>query len=463
MLPFKPLESFYGQQRAFRFEADVHDCEVVGEIPAELNGSLYRVGPDTLYPTRDGDVIINGDGMVSAFTFADGHVDFRCRYVKTERYLRERAARKRLYGAYRNAYTDDASVADTDRDNTANTTGFFHHGRLFALREDSHPTELDPVTLETLGTFDFDGALAGQTLTAHPKIDPVTGEWWAFSFFSHKLYDGEMTLCVADRDGKLIRQEEFKAPFPGVAHDFAVTREHVIFPVMPLTVDLDRLAAGGDFYAYDPSLNPVYGIMPRDGTVADLRWFEVPRGFMAHTMNAYSEGSVIHLDATVAEGNSFRFFKDINGVPTDPGLGFATMTRLSFDLSSTNDHVEIRPFPGTMGEMPRCDDRYQMQRYRYGFGKSRDGIMRLDWDTGELQVHPTADAPGGAQEPVFVPRSPDAPEGDGYLLCVVNRHAENRADLVIVDTMDMTGPPVATVRLPFNQPMAFHGMFVPAH
>jgi len=462
MMQFKPLESFYGQQRTFRFEADVFDCEVIGDIPKSIRGSLYRAGPDTLYPTLEGDVIINGDGMVSSFTFADGHVDFRCRYVKTERHMRERAARKRLYGAYRNAFTDDPSVADTDRDNTANTTAFFHHGKLFALREDSHPTELDPVTLETRAAYDFNGALACKTLTAHPKIDPVTGEWWSFSVFAHKEYNGETMLSVADRDGKLIRQEEFKVPYPGIAHDFGVTRDHVIIPIMPLTVDKERLKAGGDFYAYDPSLNPVYGIMPRNGTVADLRWFEVPHAFLAHTMNAYSEGSVVHIDATIAPGNSFRFFKDLNGVPTDPGQGMATITRLSFDLSSTNDHVEVKPFVGAMGEMPRCDDRFQMQRYRYGFGKSRDGIMRLDWDTGELQVHPTKDAPGGAQEPIFVPRSPDAPEGDGYLLCLVNRHAENRADLVIVDTMEMTGPPVATIRLPFNQPMAFHGMFVPA-
>ena len=461
MLPFKPVESFYGQQRAFRFEADVHDCEVVGTIPAVLNGTLYRVGPDSYFPTMDGDVIVNGDGIVSAFTFSDGHVGFRCRYVKTERHLRERAARDRLYGKYRNKFTDHPSVADTDRDNTANTSAFFHHGQLFALREDSYPTLIDPDTLDTLEAFDFDGALESQTLTAHPKVDPVTGEWWSFSLFAHKRYEGEMSLCVADRNGKLIRQEIVQGALPGLAHDFSVTRDHVIFPIMPLTVDLDRLAAGGDFYALDHTLNPVYGIMPRDGTVADLRWFEVPRAFIGHTMNAYSEGSLVHVDGTVAPGNSFRFFKDTDGEHTDPVLGFATMTRLTFDLSSANDHVEITPFAGTIGEMPRIDDRYQMQKYRYGFGKSRDGIMRLDWDTGELLIHPTPDSPGGPQEPIFVPRSPDAPEGDGYLLALVNRLSENRADLVIVDTQDMTGPPVATVRLPFNQPMAFHGTFVP--
>ncbi|MBL8552140.1 MAG: carotenoid oxygenase family protein [Hyphomonadaceae bacterium] len=205
MEPFHDLESFYGTQKPYRFEADVHDCEVIGEIPKGLNGSLYRCGPDTQYPTLDGDFIINGDGMVSMFRFEDGHVDFRCRYVKTARLLAERKARRRLYGRYRNPYTDLAAAPREDRDNTGNTTAFAHNGRLFALREDSHPHEIDPQTLETLPTFSFDGALKSKTLTAHPKIDPETGEWWGYGLFADRRFDGDMALIVADKDGKLSR------------------------------------------------------------------------------------------------------------------------------------------------------------------------------------------------------------------------------------------------------------------
>lgn len=143
--PFPPrtrtFDSFYSQkQKTLRFEADVFDCEVLGEVPPEIRGALFRVGPDRAYPPLEGDVIINGDGVVSAFYFENGNVDFRCRYVKTERYLAERAAWRRLYGKYRNQHTDEATTAGTNRDNTANTYGFFHHGKLFALREDSQPS-----------------------------------------------------------------------------------------------------------------------------------------------------------------------------------------------------------------------------------------------------------------------------------------------------------------------------------
>jgi carotenoid cleavage dioxygenase-like enzyme len=60
-----------------------------------------------------------------------------------------------------------------------------------------------------------------------------------------------------------------------------------------------------------------------------------------------------------------------------------------------------------------------------------------------------------------VPRTPDAAEGDGYVIAVVNRVRENLAELYVLDTKDWLGAPVARVRLPFNLPMSFHGVFVP--
>lgn len=456
--PFYDIHGFYGSITPLRFEADIDDCEVLGELPAGLNGRLYRTGPDTHYPTLANDNIVNGDGMASMFKFDDGHVSFKCRYVKSERFLREQAARRRLYGIYRNPYTDDPSTAGTDRNNTGNTYALFHHGRLFALREDSHPHELHPETLETLPKLDFDGMLKSKSLCAHPKIDPVTGEWWSFSLFAAGKPDGTMMLQVIDRNGQLHRQEEFRTPYPGLAHDFAVTRDHVIFAVMPLTVDEARVKAGGPFYAYDPSLPSCWGIMPRNGTVKEIRWFKLSRCFSGHIMNAYTERSVVHVDATICTGNPFVFYPDVQGRPTDPMDGIPTITRLSFDLSSGADHVSRTPFPGAIGEMPRCDERFAMAPYRYGFMKTRSGIGRLDWKTMNLSQHNIA---GSTQEPVFVPRSADSQEGDGHLLCVTNLTEEKHAVLLVLDAQAIEKPPVAVVRLPFLQPAAFHGMFVP--
>jgi len=132
-----------------RFEADVYDCEVWGQIPSDIEGTFYRVQCDFQYrpPQNEWPTGFNGDGHVSAFRFANGSVDFKSRYVKTERLMTERKARKRLWGVYRNPYTDDPSVANIDR-GAANTHIYWHGGKMIVLKEDSLPYAIDPHSLE---------------------------------------------------------------------------------------------------------------------------------------------------------------------------------------------------------------------------------------------------------------------------------------------------------------------------
>lgn len=458
---FHPLPSFYGKKLpTVRMETELYDCELEGVIPADLNGTLYRLGPDTLYPVLgDDDNIINGDGFVMKFRIENGHVDFASKYVKTERYLTQRDARRRLYNEYRNPYTDSPDAPSTpNRDNTANTYAMYVGDRLFALREDSHPYELDPETLETLEIFDFDGKLTSTALSAHTKIDPVTGEWWAFGLFAERRFEGEVALIVADKDLNLIREELFEAPYPGLMHDFAVTRDHVIFDIQPLTVDLDRARAGGDFYAFDPSLPSMWGIMPRSGTVDDIRWFRAPDVVVGHIMNAYTEGDRVIVDAPVSVGNPFPFFTDVDGQATDVDASFGCITRLTFDLADEHDEPTVESLEHAVGEMPRIDDRFAMQKYRYGFYKSAEGISRIDWETRDIATFPMA-PPSLAHEPVFVPRSPDAPEGDGYIVTVVNHMHTNRSELLILDATDLAAGPIARAKVPYSTPFTFHGSF----
>ena len=121
-----------------------------GAVPADLDGSFYRVAPDPQFPPLAGDDIwFNGDGMVTRFRFKDGNVALQQRWVRTEKFIRERQAGRALFGAYRNPLTDDASVQGEVR-GTANTNVVVHAGKLFALKEDSPPVIMDPETLETL-------------------------------------------------------------------------------------------------------------------------------------------------------------------------------------------------------------------------------------------------------------------------------------------------------------------------
>ena len=63
--------------------------------------------------------------MMRAVNFRDGHVDFKQRYIQTERWPLERQARRSLYGVYRNPFTDHPSVRGEGR-GVANTTPVYH-------------------------------------------------------------------------------------------------------------------------------------------------------------------------------------------------------------------------------------------------------------------------------------------------------------------------------------------------
>jgi carotenoid cleavage dioxygenase len=63
---------------------------------------------------------------------------------------------------------------------------------------------------------------------------------------------------------------------------------------------------------------------------------------------------------------------------------------------------------------------------------------------------------------VFVSRSDDAPEGDGWLMGLVVDMNREATELAIIDTHDFTGPAVATVHVPHRVPPGFHGNWIPA-
>jgi carotenoid cleavage dioxygenase len=84
----------------------------------------------------------------------------------------------------------------------------------------------------------------------------------------------------------------------------------------------------------------------------------------------------------------------------------------------------------------------------------------MDTSTGKADTWFAGDT-SSTQEPVFAPRSATAPEGEGYVLGIVNRRAENRSDLVILDAQRMSDGPVATVKIPVRLKYGIHGNWVP--
>ena len=479
MMLFPGAPTFTGFNAPVRVEGEVRDLEVEGELPDGLEGTFYRCGPDFRFPPRLGDDINhNGDGVVSAIRFEGGRVHFGMRFVRTQKYEAEDAAGRSLIGLYRNPFTDDPLLAGKDR-TLANTNVVLHAGRLLAIKEDGLPYQLDPQTLETVGRFDFGGRLQSQTFTAHPKIDPGTGEMIGFGYEAAGPATREMSLQVIGADGILEREEFFEAPYVSFQHDFAVTERHVIFALMPATTSLERLKAGQTHWVFDPGLPVKVGIMPRDGGVKDLRWFTAPGRGLGHVLNAVSDGEEVLLDIFVSERCQFPFIPNADGKGFDRAASTPRLARWRFDLSANSDGFDEEIlFPDFM-EMPRTDDRYQTRPYRYGWcavidpdkpiatagtlGPGWNTIVRVDLAT-RRQDRWWVGENAACQEPQFVPRRAGAPEGDGWLLCMLTRLGPQGywSELVILDAERVAEGPVARVRMPIRLRGAIHGNWVTA-
>jgi len=262
----------------------------------------------------------------------------------------------------------------------------------------------------------------------------------------------------------------FEAPFPCNVHDFAVAGDYVIFGLYPLITDIGVLEAGGPFYQWHRDLDAHFAVLRRDGT-GEVRWFRGPACFAAHNMNAFRDGDLLHLDCDL-QRTGWQLFPNHDGAAHDPAGGVSRLSRITFNLGRDAPGYQVAGLlpDGVSGGMSRSDDRYQGLPYRHGYllcrppgaGPARSqlrSVGHIDHQTGRLRVwDPGPDS--GAHEPCFVPRAPGSAEGDGYLMTCVNRYAEHRSDLVILDAARIDGPPVAIVKLPIRVRLTFHGSWV---
>lgn len=479
---FPDTVAFRGFFAPVRIEADVYDLEVEGSIPDDLDGAFYRAAADTQYPPGHADdIYINGDGMITMVRIRGGHADLRTRFVRTERFTREREARRSLFGAYRNFLTDDPAVAGID-DGNANTAVVWHGGKLLALKEAARPYELDPLTLETKGVYDFHGQLSTRTFTAHPKIDPNTGEMIAFAYNSSGRPDEDVVLFDISATGAITRTQRFRAPYSSMMHDWLVTRHHVIFTFSPMISDYERMKVEPQYFMWDPKQGSHVAIIPRAEGVAGIRWFSSDTVMETHSLNAWTAGDTVVADHFVADSGWFSQFPKTTEGPMQEAPPFAQ--RWTFDLTQGADSPVLTgpTYTATSlyehpGDMPRVDPRALMSRNRHSWigcldlslgpmpefgpmGPPFNCLVHLDDETGGREsYYPGPDS--APEEPVFVPKGPDAAEGEGYLISVISRRQLNRNDIVILDALDLAAGPIATLKVPFRLRYAFHGTWVP--
>jgi carotenoid cleavage dioxygenase-like enzyme len=464
-------------------EGEIHDLTVSqGAIPEDLCGTLYRIGPNLRYAPLAGKYNgWMGDGMVHALSIGGGRAHYRNRWVRTPKWLAEDEAGAAVFDYILPEKSLLAIGMEVTRPNAAskgvaqgacNTSVTVHGDQLLAWGEgQSTPSLLDPRTLETqpfpewtlaLPRSMTDKVTAHGYAGGHPRVCPVTGE---VLFTSLDVVDPYVTLHVLDPALGMLRSFPLDSPYPSYIHDFMITPEHAIIVVSPITMSQERVLSGGGLMGWQPELGTHVAVVHRaDGAVT---WVSSEENFYdLHPQNAYVSDGKIVLDAP-----EFPIAPvPMDGV--DPWQQFdglcSHLVRYEIDLASrtlSRTAVDDRNY-----ELPQCDRRYQGLPYRFGFGLCSDGslddynfnaVARYEMPTGRLETHRFGHG-DSLCEPLFVPRSPSAEEGDGYLVTYVYHPDENRSDAVILDAGRLGDEPLATLELPHRVPFTAHGWWADA-
>ncbi len=441
-------------------ESEIHDVIVEGQIPEELEGTYYRNGPNPQYIFSDQYHLYDGDGMIHALSFHQGRVKYKNRWVKTDKFNLERQAQRALFSGFKQFGQSDESVKN--KNSSPNNLNIIWHGdKLFALSEACQPIAINPNNCETIGEYNYHSEL-NVNITAHPCIHPKTGNMHCLSYINPPEMKHLYTLIINPQN-KIEACHKISIPQFSLMHDFVITNQFTILPLFPLIADYQRLMSGGLFYDWQPTRPSYFGIMPHHSP-DDIIWIETDPSFVFHFFNAYEEGDNIIIDGLALD----ELPDKLNAFADDSETFPAYLTR--WILNRQSESVQKIRLDNTNGELLRIDERFIGHPYRYayyGITKNEslpysllDGLRCYDFKTDTTQTLIMADD-GLCLEPVFIPKSTSAKEGEGYLMSYVFYEKQNRSDLIILNAKDIASGPIATVKFPFRVPFGPHGNWVP--
>ncbi len=443
----EPAVKFWqqGNFRPVSEEVTETTLKVEGSIPPQLNGLYVRNGTNS--SSGISDHFFGGDGMIHGIRLEGGQAKwYRNRYVDTPVYRKE---------------TGGFGVPKPE-DTTSAVSLLYHGGKLMSLGEFGYPYIINPDDLSTEGVFNYDGKLPGN-MTAHPRIDPATGE---LLFFGYDVMEPYLTYMRADAKGNMLQVEPIELTGPSMIHDFAVTDNYVVFMEMQVRFSwMSAIAGSGLPFKWDDNAPCRFGVMPRTGSNADVKWFDIPSCFVFHIMNSFEQGDEVKVDAARYDHlwvkNSHDFFHP------------ARLSRFTMNMKTGKASVD-RIYEGAM-EFPQVNRDYWTKNYRYGYsvivdetndsperiGKAEGGIRKYDLQTGEVDSY----QPGPALNPgeaVFIPASESGGgEDEGYLASYVYDKNTDTSAFCLFDATKVSAGPICKVQLPVRVPVGFHGVWVP--
>ena len=467
-----PYRSGPWQPQTTEWNAD--DLDVVeGEIPADLDGVYLRNTENPLHPSVKFYHPFDGDGMIHVVGFRDGTAFYRNRFVRTDGLAAEADAGRSLWAGL----AESPKVAERDNGwgargrmkDASSTDVIVHRGvALTSFYQCGDLYRLDPFTAETLGKESWNGRFPFDWgVSAHPKVDDVTGEMLFFNYSKQAPY---MHYGVVDGDNDLVHYVDIPLPGPRLPHDMAFTRNYAILNDFPLFWRPDLLAKGVHVPHFHDDIPSRFAVIPRRGQPEDIRWFEAAPTFVLHFVNAYEEGDEIVLDG---------FFEG-DPVPVDTGTGdewqrafrFLALDRLEsrlhrWRLNLVTGAVTEESLSDAITEFGMINSRFAGSPYRYAYAATGtpgwflfDGVVKHDLHTGAEERFGFGEGVYGS-ETAMAPRVGGTAEDDGYLITLTSDVNADASYCVIFDAARVADGPICKLRLPERISSGTHSTWSP--
>ena len=440
-------------------ELDAPDLRVTGTLPAGLRGSFLRNGPNPAFAPLGRYHLFDGDGMIHALDLdGSGSARYRNRWIRSAGFEAEIAAGQALFGGLSDFRLPPQEILETvgGMKNTANTHIVSHAGRILALMEAARPMELG-ADLSTVGEYDYDGRLQGG-MTAHPKLDPNTGE---LVFFGYSPFPPFVRVHTAAPDGTLTWSTPVELPGAVMMHDFVVTATKVIIFDLPAAFDVQAMLTGGEGIRWEPERGARIGVLERGAPGDSIRWVEADPFWVFHFLNGHDDGDAVVVTGCRAPRLNTSFGEEALTEAIVP-----TLHRWRVDPAAgtlTEEQLDDRP-----GDFPRLDDRRSGLDARFGYLARAetwdaeevifDGVVKHDLRTG-TSTSTTYGSDALSGEPVFTPNPDGTAEDDGWILNWVTDRTTLESACVVLDAETLEE--VARIHAPRRVPFGFHGSFVP--
>ncbi|HEY9742284.1 MAG TPA: carotenoid oxygenase family protein [Coleofasciculaceae cyanobacterium] len=443
-----------------------------GKIPEGLRGSLYRNGPGRL--ERGGVRVghwFDGDGAILGVHFTDAGATGIYRYVQTAGYQEEAAVGEFLYGNY--GMTAPGAIWNQwlkPIKNVANTSVLALPDQLLALWEGGSPHALDLQTLETKGIGTLTHLEEGAPYSAHPKIDPKTGE--IFNFGVVPGLKTTLKVYKSDRTGKIIQQASVPLNRLSLVHDFVMAGQYLVFFVPPMQLNLLLAGIGlssfSDAMEWQPDKATQIIVLDRE-TLSLVSCTETEPWFQWHFSNGYvaKNGSIIVDFVRYPDFQTNQYLKEVaTGQTHTKSKGTLWRSHLNPQTGVT----QLEELLDKACEFPivpqqavgQASPHTYLVIHRDGADVTQElfgAIARFDQQTDTLTV---ADM-GENRYPSEALYAADAlnPE-QGWVLTVVYDGNSDTSEVVVFDSDALDEEPVCRLGLPSVIPFSFHGKWKPA-